>query len=92
VSVPTGKGVLIWKLSSCAGGDPVALAEKAVAAGFAWVAIKVQGWMNDTQTGLQDAAEQALSNAQQAAKDEITRQADQTIQGALEKAETLKRL
>jgi len=49
---PTGKGVLIWKLGSCAGGDPVALAEKAVAAGFAWVAIKVQNWASVYQPSL----------------------------------------
>jgi len=52
MNYPTGKGVLIWKLSSCAGGDPVALAEKAVAAGFTWVAVKVQGWTSVYQPSL----------------------------------------
>ena len=52
MSIPIGKGCFLWKLNYCAGGDPVALAEKAVAAGFAWVAIKVQGWASVYQPSL----------------------------------------
>jgi hypothetical protein len=38
--IPTGKGMMIWQLSRCAGGDPVRLANMARDAGFSWIAIK----------------------------------------------------
>lgn len=47
-----------------------------------------QDGMNKAQTGLQDAAGQALGTAQDAIKDEINKQADQAVQGARQKAET----
>src|SRR4030067_2797015 len=37
-----GKGYLLWMLSECAGGDPLALAAKAKAIVLSWVAIRVQ--------------------------------------------------
>jgi len=37
---PNGKGIFIWKLALCAGGDMLALANMAKNAGFSWVAIK----------------------------------------------------
>src|SRR4030067_1279354 len=37
-----GKGYLLWMLSECANGDPLALAATAKAIGLSWVAIKVQ--------------------------------------------------
>jgi len=37
---PDGKGMMIWRLSRCAGADPNALAARAVEAKFRWVAIK----------------------------------------------------
>ena len=52
MNYPTGKGIFGWKLDYMAGGDPVVMAEKAVAAGFAWVAIKVQGWASVYQPSL----------------------------------------
>lgn len=39
---PQGKGILIWQLRACAGDNPPDLASRAKAAGFAWVAVKVQ--------------------------------------------------
>jgi hypothetical protein len=42
VNYPQGKGILIWQLQTCAGDNPSDLAGRAKAAGFAWVAIKVQ--------------------------------------------------
>src|SRR4030066_102762 len=39
---PEGKGYLLWMLSECANGDPLALAATAKAIGLSWVAIKVQ--------------------------------------------------
>lgn len=39
---PEGKGVMVWNLDVCAGGNPNTLAAKAKAAGFSWVALKVQ--------------------------------------------------
>ena len=47
----------------------------------------VQGGMNQAQTGLEQAAGQALGSAQEAAKDEITKQANQAVQGAKEQAQ-----
>lgn len=38
--IPQGKGIFLWQLSKCAGGDPLKIAEMAQAAGFAWVCIK----------------------------------------------------
>lgn len=38
---PTGKGIFIWNLDRCAGGDPVRLAAEAVMQGFSYVVIKV---------------------------------------------------
>lgn len=37
---PTGKGMFVWQLNRCAGGDPEKLATMARAAGLQWVAIK----------------------------------------------------
>src|SRR3989344_6575780 len=48
----------------------------------------VQQGMNNAQTGLEQAAGQALGTAQEAAKDEITKQANQAVQGAKETAQT----
>lgn len=42
MNYPQGKGILIWQLKTCAGDNPSDLAGRAKAAGFAWVAIKVQ--------------------------------------------------
>lgn len=42
VNHPQGKGILIWQLRGCAGGNSLDLAGRAKAAGFTWVAIKVQ--------------------------------------------------
>lgn len=39
---PAGKGIFIWNLDVCAGGNVNTLAAKAKAAGFSWVALKVQ--------------------------------------------------
>lgn len=47
---------------------------------------EVRTWMVDTQTRLEQAAGQALGSAQTAAKDEITKQAEQASQGLMEKA------
>jgi len=60
---PIGKGMFIWKLDFCAGGDPIALAAKAQEAGFSWVAIKVQSWYNTYQPALLAPAIQALKAA-----------------------------
>src|SRR4030067_622834 len=60
---PIGKGMVIWKLAFCAGGDPIALAAKAQEAGFSWVAIKVQSWYNTYQPALLAPAIQALKVA-----------------------------
>ena len=37
---PEGKGVFIWRLERCAGGDMAALADQLFAAGITWVAVK----------------------------------------------------
>jgi hypothetical protein len=39
---PVGKGMFVWSLPHCAGGNPIALAAKAKEAGFSWIALKVQ--------------------------------------------------
>ena len=44
---PTGKGLLVWIISRCAGGDPARLAEMARAAGLDWVAFKVHDGSGD---------------------------------------------
>ncbi len=38
---PLGKGLLIWRVERCAGGDPARAADQAKAAGVHWVALKV---------------------------------------------------
>ena len=38
---PIGKGIFVWRLELCAGGDPVRLAAEAAMQGFAWVVLKV---------------------------------------------------
>lgn len=38
---PTGKGMFIWQLKNCAGGDPARLAAMAAASGIKWVSIKI---------------------------------------------------
>lgn len=48
---PTGKGIFIWRLASCAGGDPVRLASMARDAGFSWVAIKAADGYFDFNQG-----------------------------------------
>jgi len=62
MNYPVGKGMFIWLLSECAGGDPVALALKTRNAGFSWVAIKVQHWTNVYQTDLLAPAIEALKS------------------------------
>src|SRR3990167_4762884 len=60
---PEGKGMFVWMLSACAGGDPLALAAKAKAAGFSWVALKVQDGTNIYQPDLLAPAISALRAA-----------------------------
>jgi hypothetical protein len=50
--IPTGKGILIWQLKNCSGGDPVRLAGMAQAAGFSWVAIKAANGTADFNADL----------------------------------------
>jgi len=49
--IPIGKGILIWKLALCAGGDPVSLANMARDAGFSWVCIKAVDGVSDFNQG-----------------------------------------
>jgi hypothetical protein len=49
--IPTQKGVFIWQLSWCAGGDPIRLADMARAAGFQWVCIKAADGVKDFNQG-----------------------------------------
>jgi hypothetical protein len=49
--IPTGKGIFIWRLSQCAGGDPVKLANMAKAAGFSWICIKAADGVCDFNQG-----------------------------------------
>uniref|UniRef100_A0A6M3LAY4 Glycoside hydrolase n=1 Tax=viral metagenome TaxID=1070528 RepID=A0A6M3LAY4_9ZZZZ len=39
---PEGKGMYIWQLGECCGGDHMELAVRAVEAGLSWVALKIQ--------------------------------------------------
>ena len=55
--------MFVWMLSACAGGDPLALAAKAKAAGFSWVALKVQDGTNIYQPDLLAPAISALRAA-----------------------------
>lgn len=49
--IPQGKGIIIWQLSKCGGGDPVRLASMARDAGFAWVCIKAADGTADFNQG-----------------------------------------
>jgi hypothetical protein len=49
--IPAGKGMFIWQLSQCAGGDPVRLANMAQAAGFSWICIKAADGVADFNQG-----------------------------------------
>ena len=49
--IPVGKGMFIWRLAVCAGGDPVRLASMAQEAGFSWVAIKSADGVYDMNQG-----------------------------------------
>ena len=45
VQLPQGKGMFIWKIKNCAGGDVDAIARQAAALGLSWVAPKITaGW------------------------------------------------
>ena len=46
MKAPQGKGIFIWQLWRCAGGDMQRLAEMAADAGLDWVAIKAQDGIN----------------------------------------------
>jgi hypothetical protein len=48
---PIGKGIFIWRLDQCAGGDPIKLASMAKAAGFSWVVIKAADGTDDFNQG-----------------------------------------
>ncbi len=49
--IPTGKGIFIWQLLRCAGGDPVHLANLALELGLSWVAIKAADGTVDFNQG-----------------------------------------
>src|SRR3972149_6385966 len=49
--IPQGKGIFIWQLQMCAGGDPVRLANMARAAGVSWVCIKAADGVKDMNQG-----------------------------------------
>lgn len=49
--IPSGKGMFIWQLSWCAGGDPVRLANMARDAGLSWVVIKAADGVADFNQG-----------------------------------------
>lgn len=59
---PLGKGILIWQLAACAGGDPLRLAIRAREAGFSWVAIKIQDGDRPWNLGLLSGAVSALKS------------------------------
>jgi hypothetical protein len=50
--IPTGKGMFIWRLQYCAGGDPIHLAAKAVELGLSWVCIKAADGSYDFNQGV----------------------------------------
>lgn len=59
---PVGKGMFVWSLPHCAGGNPIALAAKAKEAGFSWIALKVQDGTNLYHESMIGPAVDALRN------------------------------
>lgn len=58
--IPTGKGVFVYILERCAGGDMTRLAHMAQEAGYSWVALKAANGMANVNEALLPAAVTAL--------------------------------
>ena len=60
---PVGKGVFIWQLDKCAGGNPAELARQLASLGFTWAAVKLANGMADFKPELVGPAFEALALA-----------------------------